>query len=188
MNNEKKQIDELTVKFSQSIERFETELKSFKTGRANPSMLDNLKIEAYGSQVSIKQVASVNVVDANLLQLSPFDPTLISSISTAIRNDTSLGLNPSDDGRVIRLPIPSLTEERRLEIVKSINQKSEECLVRVRAARHETLKNIDELKKDKILSQEEYSRIQKQIEDLTQKQKIVIDQIAAKKEKEIMTI
>ncbi len=186
--DEKSFVNKLTLKISESIEKLESDLKTFKTGRANPSILDNIRVEAYGSLMPLKQVSSINVVDAKMIQLVPFDPNTISNICDAIRNDTALGLNPSDDGHVIRLSIPALTEERRKELVKQISVKVEECFVRIRSSRHEVIKELDLQLKDKQISQEVYTRIHKQVESLVQIQKTVIENIANKKEQEIMTI
>ncbi len=181
-------IENLKRKFDQSIDHLKEDLKSFKTGRANTAMLDNVKIEIYGTQVPIKQVAGITVIDSKMIQITPFDPTTISNITTSIRNDTSLGLNPSDDGRVIRLNIPPLTEERRLDLIKSINQKVEECLVRIRTTRHEALNDLNNLEKNKTISRDDLSRQQKNIEELMQKKRLEIDQLKTNKEREILTI
>lgn len=181
-------INNLTTKVNSSIEKLESDLSTFKTGRANPSILDNVKVEAYGTIMTLKQVASINVIDARMMQLVPFDPSTIENIAEAIRNDSSLGLNPSDDGHTIRLVIPSLTEERRKELVKSMNTKIEECFVRIRTARHEAIKDLDGLVKSKQISEDIHSRVLKQIESLVKDQKNVIDGIYAKKEQEILTV
>ena len=181
-------IENLKRKFDQSIDHLKEDLKSFKTGRANTAMLDNVKIEIYGTQVPIKQVAGITVIDSKMIQITPFDPTTISNITTSIRNDTSLGLNPSDDGRVIRLNIPPLTEERRLDLIKAINQKVEECLVRIRTTRHEALNDLNNLEKNKTISRDDLSRQQKNIEELMQKKRLEIDQLKTNKEREILTI
>ena len=185
---EKLIVNKLTTKVNESVQKLESDLKTFKTGRANPSILDNVKVEVYGSLMPLKQVSSINVMDAKMIQLVPFDPNTISNISDAIRNDASLGLNPSDDGHVVRLSIPPLTEERRKELVKQISVKVEECFVRIRASRHEIIKEIDQQLKDKQISQEMYNRVHKQIESIIQDQKMIVDNIASKKEQEIMTI
>ncbi len=186
--DEKEILNKLTAKVNESIAKLENDLKTFKTGRANPAILDNVKVEVYGSVMPLKQVCSINVLDAKMIQLVPFDPTTLSNISDAIRNDSSLGLNPSDDGHVVRLAIPALTEERRRELVKQIKVKVEECFVRIRGSRHETIKELDAQLKEKTLSQESYNRVLKQIESFIQNQKSVVESTADKKEQEIMTI
>jgi ribosome recycling factor len=136
----------------------------------------------------INQVASIAAVDASLLQVTPYDPSNIEPISSAIRNNPTLGLNPSDDGRVIRLPIPALTEERRRELAKQINQKVEECMVRVRAVRHEAMDQIEKSKKDKEVGEDEAKRLQKQIEEAVSSNRNQVDEAAKKKEQEILSI
>ena len=113
------------------LDRFKDEMKKVRTGRAHPDMLAGIKVEAYGQFMPLNQVANVTVGDATLLVITPFDPSTIANISTAIRNDQTLGLNPADDGRIIRVPIPALTEERRKEIVKTASGKVEEGKVEV---------------------------------------------------------
>jgi ribosome recycling factor len=167
---------------------FETELKALRTGRANASMVDTVVVEAYGSSMPLNQVATVSVVDAQLIQITPFDPNNLEAISLAIRNNPSLGLNPSDDGRVVRLPIPSLTEERRREIAKQITEKLEESMVRMRSVRHEALDRITKLKKDKDIGEDESKRLEKQVDELMTKQKNILEAAAKTKEKEILTL
>ena len=104
------------------IERFKNEMKKVRTGRAHPDMLSGVKVEVYGQFMPLNQVANITAADATLLVITPFDPTNIQAIAAAIRADQSLGLNPADDGRVIRVPIPALTEERRKEIVKNADK------------------------------------------------------------------
>ncbi len=122
-------------KMSAVIERFKEEMKMVRTGRAHPDMLSSIKVEAYGQFMPLNQVANVTAADATMLVITPFDPTNIQSIAAAIRADQSLGLNPADDGRVIRVPIPALTEERRKEIVKNASEKVENAKVAIRNIR-----------------------------------------------------
>src|SRR5271165_1934670 len=130
-------IASASSKLKEATEHFVNDLKTIRTGRANASMLDGVIVEAYGTPMPLKQVANIIAADAQLLQVTPFDPNNLEAIAEAIRNSPSLGLNPSDDGKVIRLPIPALTEERRVEMTKQINTHMEDCLVRMRAVRHE---------------------------------------------------
>ena len=183
-----KVISSATAKFDEAVNRFIEDLKSIRTGRANASMLDGVLVEAYGSNMPLKQVANTVAVDAQLLQVTPFDPNNLSAISEAIRSNSSLGLNPSDDGKVIRLPIPPLTEERRKEMTKQVSEKTEECLVRMRNVRHEALNAIDQLKKDKELGEDDAKRHQKRIEDLMATKRSTVDEKSKEKEKEIMTL
>src|SRR5882757_8636692 len=134
-------------------EHFISELKKLRTGRASASMLDGVLVEAYGSPMPLNQVATVTAPEAQLIQITPFDPSNLQAIAAAIRNNQSLGMNPSDDGRVVRVPVPPLTEERRREISKQVGAKQEECMVTLRNIRHDSLDAIDKLKKDKAVGE-----------------------------------
>lgn len=181
-------LSEAKSKLDQTVERLRDNLKSLRTGRANASMLDGVTVEAYGSQMPLKQVASIVVPEAQLIQITPFDPSNLAAIANAIRNDSSLGLNPSDDGRVVRVPIPPLTEERRRDLAKQVGQKLEECMISVRNIRHEALDAIDKAKKDKQIGEDEAKRINSQIEDAVNKSKTEAENVSKDKEKEIMTL
>ena len=130
-------------------EHLDLELKKLRTGRANAGMLENVKVEVYGQDMALPHVATITVLDAQMLQIAPFDPNNLDNITAAIRNDQSLGLNPADDGKVIRVPIPPMTQERRLEVVKLIKGKAEDSLVAMRGVRHDVLNNLKEQVKNK---------------------------------------
>lgn len=164
------------------------DLKTFKTGRANINLLDHLKVNVYESALPLNQVASINVVDSHLIQVTPYDANNLAEIATAIRNDNSLNLNPVDDGHNIRLNIPPLTEERRKELGKIIHQKGEDYLIKVRQLRHDFLGKLSLAKNDKSMSEDEIKLMTKKIEDLINQQKNIIENTIAEKEKEIMTI
>ena len=166
------------------IEHFEAELKKVRTGRAHPDMLSGVKVEAYGQWMPLNQVANVTAGDATMLLITPFDPSTIQSISYAIRSDQSLGLNPADDGRVIRVPIPPLTEERRREIVKTASTKVEEAKVQIRNVREDARKDI----KAAELPEDARKRAEKEIDDLTKEYTDKIDATFKAKEAEIMKI
>ena len=181
-------LDSAREKFDKALEHFESELKKLRTGRAHPSMLDSIIVEAYGTPMPIIQVATVTTPEAQLLQVSPFDPNNLEAISNAIRDDQSLGFNPVDDGRIIRVPIPPLTEERRKEIAKQLNGKAEDANIAMRQARHDGLKEADQLKKDKSLSDDDYKHLQNQLDEMIQEYKQKIEQVSKQKEQEILTI
>lgn len=166
------------------IEHFESELKKVRTGRAHPDMLSGVKVEAYGQWMPLNQVANVTAGDATMLLVTPFDPSTIQNITAAIRADQSLGLNPADDGRVIRVPIPPLTEERRKEIVKTASSKVEEAKVQIRNIREDARKDI----KAAELPEDARKRAEKEIDDLTKEYTDKIDDLFKKKEAEIMKI
>lgn len=166
------------------IERFEGEMKKVRTGRAHPDMLAGVKVEAYGQFMPLNQVANVTIGDATMLVITPFDPANINGISSAIRADSTLGLNPSDDGRIIRVPIPPLTEERRKEIVKTASEKVEEAKIAIRNIREDARKDIKEAK----LPEDAGKRAEKEIDDLTKEYSDKIDEMFKAKEAEIMKI
>lgn len=171
-----------------AVERLNGELKKMRTGRANPTMLDGILVEAYGSTMPLNQLANVTVSEAQLLQITPFDPNNMQAISNAIRDNQSLGLNPSDDGRVIRVPIPPLTEERRREITKQVGLKLEDTMIVMRGVRHEAIDAIDKAKKDKAIGEDEAKRMINQVEEAMSKSKTDAETIAKAKEQEIMTV
>ena len=129
-------------KMEDIIERFKSEMKKVRTGRAHPDMLSGIKVEVYGQFMPLNQAANITAADATLLVVTPFDPANIAAIEAAIRADQALGLNPADDGRVIRVPIPPLTEERRKEIVKNASEKVENAKVALRNVREDARKAV----------------------------------------------
>lgn len=181
-------ITDTTTKLSASVDHFKSSLNSLRTGRAAPSMLDGVIVEAYGTPMPLIQVATVTAPEAQLLQITPFDPSNLQAISTAIRNNQTLGLNPSDDGRVVRVPIPALTEERRRDLAKQIGQKQEESMVAMRAVRHTALDLINESKKNKELGEDDSKRLTAQVEEVMNKSRMEVEAIAKAKETEIMTV
>lgn len=181
-------IDDAKTKFDSALSRFEDEAKKLRTGRAHPNMLDGVTVEAYEQQMPIIQVATITTPEPQLLQVSPFDPNNLQAIASAIRDNQALGLNPTDDGRVIRVPIPPLTTERRQQIVKTLGEKTEDCMIAFRNVRHDALKTLDLAKKDKDISEDEYTRLTKQVDELMGQYKEKADASAKQKEKEILTI
>ena len=180
--------DDASAKLKAAAEHFEAELRRLRTGRASASMLDGLTIEAYGTQMPLIQAATVTVPEAQLIQITPFDPNNLQAISAAIRNNPSLGLNPADDGRVVRVPIPPLTEERRREIVKQVGTKQEDCMVSLRNIRHDALDAIDKLKKDKQVGEDDAKRLEKQVDDAMNRIRTEVEAAAKAKEQEIMSL
>ena len=175
-------------KFEQIISHFEEELKKIRTGRAHPGQLDSIKVETYGSLMPINQVANITAPEAQMLLITPFDPSNINSISSAIRADQSLGLNPSDDGRVIRVPIPALTEERRRMIAKQTAEKVEEAKIAIRNIRQDAQKEAKRKKDAKEISEDVLKRIEKQIDSSIVLINSRVDEMYKAKEKEILTI
>lgn len=176
------------TRFNQTVERFQETLKSLRTGRANAAMLDGVMVEAYGTQLPLNQAANIAAPEAQLLQITPFDPNNIEAISAAIRNNPNLGLNPSDDGRVVRVPVPPLTEERRRDLARQVGQKQEETMIALRNIRHEALDIIDKAKKDKQIGEDDAKRLQSQVEAAINQARSSAEATARAKEQEIMTV
>ena len=176
------------TKFQAANDHFQADLKKLRTGRASASMLDGVVVQAYGSPMPLIQVATVTAPEAQLIQITPFDPTNLQAISAAIRDNPSLGLNPSDDGRVVRVPVPPLNEERRREISKQVGSKQEDCMVSLRNIRHDAMDAIDKLKKDKEIGEDDAKRLEKMVDDAMNKVKTEVEAAAKAKEAEIMTV
>lgn len=175
-------------KMKSALAHFEDELKKIRTGRAHPDMLDGIFVEAYGSRAPLNQVGNITVPEPQLLQVSPFDPSNVKAIVEAIRNDTGLGFNPSDDGRIIRVPVPALTEERRHLLVKQLGEKVEDCRIALRNIRQDALKDAKSKKEAKEISEDDYKRIEKDIDRAMADRQAELEAITKTKEKEILTI
>jgi len=175
-------------KMNNALAHFEEELRKVRTGRAHPGMLDGITVEAYGAEMPLNQVANVTAPEAQMLLVTPFDPSTIVAISTAIRGNQSLGFNPSDDGRIIRVPVPALTEERRKLLVKQTSEKVEEARIALRNVRQDALKDAKRKKDDKDLSEDDVKRIEKEIDKMVSDMQVKIDSTFKAKEKEILTI
>jgi ribosome recycling factor len=181
-------VSNANTKLQAAIAHFEAEIKKLRTGRAHPSMLDGVVAEAYGQPMPLIQLATVSAPEPQLLQITPFDPANLQGIVSAIRDNQSLGMNPSDDGRIIRVPIPVLTEDRRHQIVKQLNEKVEECMIAMRGVRRDALSELDQAKKDKDIGEDEHKRVSSQIDDAMAKHKTTVETLAKAKEAEILTV
>jgi ribosome recycling factor len=181
-------VDQAKSKFNGAIEHFREDLKKLRTGRAHAGMLDGVLVEAYGSPMPLNQVATITAPEAQLIQITPFDPNNLQAISAAIRNNQSLGLNPADDGRVVRVPIPPLTEERRREIAKQLGGKVEDAMIAMRNIRRDALDAVANANKDKQIGEDDAKRLEKQVDDAMAGIKSEIDADAKAKETEILTI
>lgn len=180
-------VDEAKQKMDQALEHLQGELNKIRTGRANPAILDGVNINAYGQKMPLKHAANVQAVDAQLLQITPFDPNNLGAIVTAI-SESNLGLNPSDDGNVVRVPVPPLTEERRKELAKSLGEKAEDAKVSLRNVRHEVLKTAKEQEKNGELSKDDVERTEKRIQEMMDEFNEQIEELFKTKETEIMTV
>ncbi len=185
---DKEVIEQLKLDAKETEEHFGAELSKLRTGRAHPSMVEDLVAEVYESKMPLKQLATITTPEPQLIQISPFDPNSIAPIASAIRADQALGLNPADDGNVIRIQIPPLTEERRLLIVKQLGQKQEDAHIRLRKARQEAISTIDKAKKAKEVGEDDADRMKKQVEDVVNTCKSAIDETAKTKESDLLKV
>lgn len=176
------------AKFKQALDHFTEDLKKVRTGRAHASMLDSVIVEAYGTPMPLNQVATVSAPEPQLLQITPFDPNNLQAIANAIRNNPSLGMNPSDDGRVVRVPVPPLNEERRREYTKIVSGKVEDCMITLRNVRHDAHDAIDKAKKAKDIGEDDARRLEKQVDDAMTQTRADVEAAAKAKEAEIMTV
>jgi ribosome recycling factor len=181
-------LQETKTKLATATEHFKQEIGKIRTGRAHPGMLDAVMVEVYGQPMMLKAVAGISAPEAQLLQITPFDPTNLKAISDAIRDNQSLGLTPMDDGRVVRISIPPLTAETRQQMAKILGQKVEDCLITARNLRHEAIKQAEQAEKDKQIGKDERFNFEKQIDELLAKQKADVEALARTKESEILSI
>lgn len=173
--------------FASLLEHFKTELVKLKSGRANPDMVSGIKVDAYGQSMPLEQLANINVVDPTLLAIQPWDKTLLSEIKKSIEK-ADIGIAPIVDSELIRLPIPPLTQERRMEYVKLLKQKTEEQKIRVRQLRKDLLLEIEESEKKNGLGEDERKRQEKELQEKIDKINKEIDVISAEKEQELMKV
>jgi ribosome recycling factor len=150
-------------KFELAVAHFEDELKKVRTGRAHAGMLESVRVEVYGTMMPLNQAATITAPEPQMLLVSPFDPSNLQAIVAAIRNDQTLGFNPSDDGRVVRVPVPALTEERRKLLVKQTGEKVEDARIALRNIRQDALKEAKRRKDAKELSEDDVKRIEKRL-------------------------
>jgi len=180
-------LKEANQAMKDAVEATRREFSTVRTGKANPVLLDLVKVEAYGTQMPLNQVATVNTPEPTLLVVQPFDQTLIGAIEKGILV-ADLGLNPSNDGNVIRVPVPPLNEERRKEYVKLLHKMAEEGKVSIRHARHKARDSIQEMIKDHELGEDDGHRQLDQVDKMTEESSDSIDELLKKKEEEVMSI
>ena len=174
-------------KMARSIESFKNELQKIRTGRAHPGILDQVHVEYYGSQVPISQVANVSLVDARTISVQPWEKGMGPKLEKAIR-ESGLGLNPSSQGDLLRIPMPALTEERRRELTKVVRHASEEAKIAVRNLRRDANDHAKRLTKDKAITEDEERRSLEDLQKLTDRTIAEIDRINSAKEAEIMAV
>jgi ribosome recycling factor len=174
-------------RMKKTIDAFKRELVGIRTGRASPALVEPLKVDYYGAPTPLQQIASVSVPEARLLVIKPFDQSSLSAIEKAILK-SDLGLTPMNDGKLIRLPIPQLTEERRRDLTKVVHKHAEEAHVAVRNVRRDALKDLEEMEKEKMISEDQHFKGKDLLQEVTDKYIAQVDKIAQVKEAEIMEV
>ena len=180
-------MDDARDKMDRAVAHAQAEFAGVRSGRANSGLVENLRVDYYGSEVPLKQLASFNVPEARLLVISPFDKGSMKSIEKAIQN-SELGLNPSNDGTVIRLQFPQLTAERRKDLVKVVKNKAEDARVAIRNLRRAARHDLEALEKDGDISSDELDRAEKEMEKLTAEHVAEIDRLVQHKEAELLEV
>ncbi|MHB1022453.1 MAG: ribosome recycling factor [Acidobacteriaceae bacterium] len=178
---------QLKTRMEKSVEDFRANLVSTRTGRASVHMLDQVKVDYYGTDTPLSQVAQVNAPEPQLLTIQPWDPGLIKDIEKAIR-ESGLGLNPQNDGKIVRLPVPPMTEERRKEVVKHLNKVLEDHRTAIRNIRRDGNEMIKKAAKDKAISGDDEKRATEEVQQLTDGEIKRIEELFKAKEKEVMTV
>jgi ribosome recycling factor len=176
-----------TQRMQKCIQAFQADLKKLRTGRAHPSLIEGLKVDFYGSDTPLNQVANIGVEDGRTLVVTPWDKNMVGAIEKAIYK-SDLNLNPNTAGTVIRIPLPPLTEERRRDILKVVRSEAENAKVAVRNVRRDAISEIKEALKEKLISQDDERRGAEEIQKITDKAVADIDQVTAAKEKEVMQV
>ena len=181
-------IKDLQGGFDKALESFKRDLGKVRTGRANIAMLDGVKVEYYGTMTPLNQVANLSVPDARLITIKPWEKSLIPTIEKAIKAQSELGLNPTSDGELVRIPIPPLTQERRKDLVKMVKKLAEEAKVALRNVRREANETLKEFTDSGDIAEDDERKALKQVQDLTDKVIAQVDDIVGKKEKEILEV
>ena len=184
MNEQYKPVEE---KMQKSVHALEKELATIRAGRANPAVLDKVLVDYYGAPTPINQMAAVSVSDARILVIQPWDMSALKAIEKAIMA-SDIGINPTNDGRVIRIAFPQLTEERRKELTKQISKYGEEGKIAVRSIRRDGIDKFKAMKKNSEITEDDLKEAEKDFQTLTDKYCKLVDEVVAKKQKEIMEI
>ena len=183
----KETINNTEVKMQKSIDALANEYASIRAGRANPAILDKIKVEYYGTPTPIAQLGNISVPEARTLLIQPWDATVVKEIEKEIQK-SDIGINPTNDGKVIRLNFPPLTEERRKALVKDVSKIAENAKVSVRNIRRDSIDKIKALKKDNKITEDDVKEAEDKIQKITDKFVKIIDDMAKDKEKEILTV
>lgn len=179
--------NDASKRMDKAVEAFQTDLSKIRSGRAHPSLLDHIKVDYYGAEMPLNQVATINVSDPRTLSVTPWEKTMVQPIEKAIMN-SDLGLNPNSAGTVIHVPLPALTEERRKDLVKVVKAEAEAAKVAVRNIRRDANTHVKELLKAKEISEDDERRSEEQIQKLTDKHIAAIDEHLNNKETELMEV
>ena len=180
-------IDDAKRRMDKSVEATVHEFNTVRTGRASAGLLDRIQVDYYGQRTPLKQLATINVPEPRMLTIQPFDPSTLKTIERAIQ-ESDLGLTPSNDGRIVRLPIPQLTEERRKELVKVVRHLAEEGRVAIRNVRRDVMHDLKELVRDGEVGDDEERRAEERVQKMTNEHVTRIDELLKRKEEEILEV
>lgn len=183
----KEVIESKKLFFDEVIEHFKGEIDKIRTGRATPALVDYVSVNCYGSMTPLKQIASINVPEPRSLMIQPWDRSMLGAIESAIR-EANLGFNPTNDGVVVRIALPALTEERRKDLVKALNHKAEEARIAVRNVREDSWKEIQGLEKDGTINEDDKFRAKDALQEVVEGYNKKIEEMRKKKEEDIMTV
>lgn len=187
ISNSKEATAQARARMEKAVEDFRKELASVRTGRANVTLLDHIRVDYHGTSMPVNQLGTLSVPEATTIIISPWDPGAVPLIDKAIRT-SDLGLNPTNDGKIVRVPIPPLTEDRRKDIVKHLHKVLENHRTAVRNIRRDIKEAVDKLEKEKKISQDEQKRTLEELEKLTHSETKKIEDLSAVKEKEILEV
>jgi ribosome recycling factor len=180
-------IEEFKPEFKKPIEHLKNEIAGLRTGRATPALVEDISVEAYGVRQPLKSVASISVQDAKTIAIEPWDKSILVNVEKAV-SSSNLGINPVNDGKMIRLPLPDLTQERREELIKVLHQKLEQCRIAIRKVREECRSFVEQSEEDKEISEDEKFKLHDEIEKVVKEHNELIKNIGEEKEKEIKSV
>ena len=180
-------LREAVERMQTALNLLEEDLSGIRTGRASPALVEHLAVEYYGTQTPMIQLATISVPEPRQLLIRPFDPTNLKEIERAIMV-SDLGLTPNNDGKVIRLSLPQLTEDRRIELAKVVHNRIEDTKVKIRNTRRDLIRDLREFEKESLISEDDLERGEKELQELTDKMNSKVDEIGERKEKEIMEV
>ena len=187
ISNSKEAMVQARTRMEKAVEDFRKELASVRTGRANVTLLDHIRVDYHGTSMPVNQLGTLSVPEASSIVIAPWDPGAVTLIDKAIRT-SDLGLNPTNDGKIVRVPIPPLTEDRRKDIVKHLHKVLENHRTAVRNIRRDVKEAVDKLEKEKKISQDEQKRTLEELEKLTHSETKKIEDLSAVKEKELLEV